>query len=93
MTIMFEDHGHRGRYVLRKDGHEAELSVSKMSDALWIVDHTGVPDALGGQGIGKILAEHAVSNARANGRILRASCPFFLAQAARHPEWAGVVKR
>ncbi|MGL4325774.1 MAG: GNAT family N-acetyltransferase [Beijerinckiaceae bacterium] len=93
MIVTFEDHGHRGRYILRKDGHEAELSVSKMSETLWIVDHTGVPDALGGQGIGKMLAERAVSDARASGRTLRATCPFFLAQAAKHPEWADVVKR
>lgn len=90
--ITFEDGGNRGRYVLQKEGAEAEMTVSKMSSHLWIVDHTGVPESLNGQGIGKKLALYVVEDARKAGRTLRATCPFFLAQAARHPEWSDVVK-
>lgn len=91
-TVTFEDQGNRGRYVITRNGHEAEMTVSKMSSTLWIVDHTGVPPELNGMGIGKLLAQYVVDDARANKRTLRATCPFFLGQAARHPEWQDVVK-
>lgn len=90
--ITFQDNGNRGRYVLRKGDAEAEMTVSKISSHLWIVDHTSVPEALNGQGVGKALALFAVEDARKADRTLRATCPFFLAQAARHPEWSDVVK-
>lgn len=90
--IIFEDQGKRARYVLKRDGAEAEVTVSKVSDQLWIVDHTGVPSQWSGQGVGKLLAQHVVEDARKAGRTLRATCPFFLAQAARHPDWRDAVK-
>ena len=92
ITIRFEDQGSKGRYVAKIDGHaeEAELTVSKMSDAKWIADHTGVPDSLRGTGVGKALVEHLVADSRAHGRKILPLCPFVRAQAARHPEWQDI---
>ncbi|MEM9500247.1 MAG: GNAT family N-acetyltransferase [Pseudomonadota bacterium] len=91
--ITLEDHGQKGRYVLRPEGasEEAELTYSRASDTLIIVDHTGVPDVFRGKGYGKLLAERVVADAREQGFKIVPLCPFFKAQADRHPDWADVI--
>lgn len=89
-TITKETGPTRGRYVLRLNGAEAELTYSVVSPTKIIADHTGVPGALRGTGLGKRLVEHLVADARANGFTVVALCPFVAAQARRHPEWADV---
>ena len=91
--ILFEDQGKKGRYVLRPEGasEEAELTISRASEALVIVDHTGVPDAFRGRGYGKLLAERVVADAREQGFRIVPLCRFFKAQAHRHPDWADVI--
>ncbi|MEL6689894.1 MAG: GNAT family N-acetyltransferase [Pseudomonadota bacterium] len=84
--------GTKGRYVFEKDGAEAEMTYSVVSDALRIVDHTGVPDAMRGTGAGKVLVEHLVADAREKGFKIVPLCPFVNAQRAKHPEWADVFK-
>lgn len=80
----------RGRYVLRQNGAEAELTFSVVSPTKIIADHTGVPAAMRGNGWGKRLVEHLVADARANGFTVVPLCPFVAAQARRHPEWSAV---
>lgn len=91
MDIRSAENGSHGRYSVTVDGHEAEMTYSRTSPKLIIVDHTGVPDALRGRGIGQALALHAVGQARAGGWKIMPLCPFFRAQAMRHPEWGDVV--
>lgn len=83
--------GTKGRYVLRENGAEAELTYSILSPERIIADHTGVPDALRGTGAGLRLVERLVADARAEGVKIVALCPFVKAQARRHPEWADVI--
>ncbi|WP_439651502.1 GNAT family N-acetyltransferase [Maritalea mediterranea] len=92
MEIVKEDGETRGRYVTVVDGHEAELTFSRYSKTGIIADHTGVPDALKGQGVGKALVEFLVADARENGFKIVPLCPFVKAQYSRHPEWADVFK-
>lgn len=91
MNILNQDSGSKGRYYTIVEGHEAEVTYSRASPQLIIVDHTGVPDALRGKGIGQGLAAHAVEAARADGWKIMPLCPFFRAQAMRHKEWQDVV--
>lgn len=91
MTITEEKTGSGGRYVATVDGHEAEMTYSRVSDKLIIIDHTGVPEALRGKGVGQELARHTVDAARAGGWKIIPLCPFFKAQAARHADWADVI--
>lgn len=92
ITITFEETETKGRYVARVAGVDdtAELTVTKTSPAMWIADHTGVPDSLRGTGVGKALVEHLVAEAQAAGRKILPLCPFVKSQAARHPEWRDV---
>ncbi|CAN7512754.1 GNAT family N-acetyltransferase [Rhizobium sp. LjRoot30] len=87
MDIRKEEQPSGGRYVASLEGHEGEMTFSRTSPQLIIVDHTGVPDALRGKGVGQALAQHAIDDARAGGWKIFPLCPFFKAQAARHPEW------
>jgi predicted GNAT family acetyltransferase len=91
-TITREDQPTRGRYVARVAGieAEAELTYSRAGPQLIIADHTGVPDAFRGQGIGRLLATRMVEDARAEGFKIFALCPFVNAERAKHPEWADV---
>ena len=81
-----------GRYVLRRDGAEAELTFSRLGETRWIADHTAVPEPMRGTGAGLALAERLVADARAAGVRIVALCPFVKAQARKHPEWADVVE-
>ncbi|MBU2484213.1 MAG: N-acetyltransferase [Alphaproteobacteria bacterium] len=91
MQISEENGPTGGRYIARLEGVEAEMTFSRASPQLVIIDHTGVPDSLRGKGVGQALALHAVEAARAGGWKIIPLCPFFKAQAQRHPEWRDVV--
>ena len=86
-TIIRQTDGSKTRYVLRQDGHEAELTYSTLSPAKVIADHTGVPDALRGTGAGLVLLERLVADARADGFQIVPLCPFVEAMRKRHPDW------
>ena len=91
MEIRNEEGTSGGRYVATVEGHDAEMTYSRTSPKLIIIDHTGVPDALRGKGVGQALALHAVEEARKGGWKIIPLCPFFKAQVARHPEWNDVI--
>lgn len=92
-TILHEPGDTKGRYVAHVEGQSevGELTYSRASDTLIIVDHTGVPDSLRGTGVGAALAAKVVEDARSSGFKIIPLCPFFKAQAARHPDWSDVV--
>ena len=90
--IVKEDGETRGRYVTTIDGHEAELTYSKMGDSGNVIaDHTGVPDELGGRGVGSALVRRLVEDAQANNFKIVPLCPFVKAQYRKHPEWSDVM--
>ena len=89
--IKREESESKGRYWLRIDGHEAEMTYSRAGEKMIIIDHTGVPDALSGRGIGVALVRRGVEDARAEGRKIVPLCPFAKAQIAKHPEWQDVL--
>jgi predicted GNAT family acetyltransferase len=92
-TIAREEGLSKGRYVVRLDGHEAEMTYSRTGERMIIIDHTGIPDALRGRGVGLALVRRGVEDARVEGRVVIPLCPFAKAQIARHSEWQDVLKR
>lgn len=92
MDIAKEVTGSKGRYVIRRDGEEAELTFSIASPVLVIADHTGVPDSFRGTGAGRALVERLVADARAEGFKVVPLCPFVNGLRRRHPEWADVFQ-
>lgn len=91
-AITLEETGSKGRYSYRVGDDEAEMTYSRAGAALLIIDHTGVPDAFRGQGVGAALVTRAVEDARAAGKKILPLCPFAAAQFRRHPEWADVLQ-
>jgi len=90
--ISLEDGGSKGRYVYRADGTEAEMTFTRAGEGLVIIDHTGVPDAFRGQGVGAALVTKAVADFRAAGKKVLPLCPFAAAQFRRHPEWTDLLQ-
>ncbi|MCO5064790.1 MAG: N-acetyltransferase [Rhizobiaceae bacterium] len=91
--IKLDETDTKGRYWLRgEDGSEAEMTFTKSGASTIIIDHTLVPDAFRGQGVGLKLVERGIADARAAGKKIIPLCPFAAAQFRRHPEWADVLK-
>lgn len=93
LPIEREEGASKGRYLLRLDGVEAELTYSRAGASTIIIDHTEVPAALRGRSVGQALVQRAVEDARAEGRSIMPLCPFARAQISRHPEWQDVLMR
>lgn len=88
--IVREVAGSKGRYVIRHEGAEAELTYSILSPQMVIADHTGVPDALRGSGAGRALVRRIVEDAREEGFRIVPLCPYVNAERQRNPEWSDV---
>jgi predicted GNAT family acetyltransferase len=80
-----------GRWTVVVDGHAAQMTFSRASAALIIIDHTEVPDALRGRSVGQALVLRAVEDARREGFRIIPLCPFARSQFERHPEWRDVL--
>jgi predicted GNAT family acetyltransferase len=93
LEIIREEHATGGRYAMAVDGHEAELTYSRASAHLIIVDHTDVPDALRGRKLGQMLVRRAVEDARAQGVKIIPLCPFTASEFRKHPDYQDVVSR
>jgi predicted GNAT family acetyltransferase len=95
LDIEFEETSSKGRYFIPGDDPEAdqaELTFSKLGDKTIIADHTSVPDRYRGQGIGLMLAERLIEDARASGVTIVPLCPFVRAMYEKHPEWSDVMQ-
>ncbi|MBB4185934.1 GNAT family N-acetyltransferase [Sinorhizobium terangae] len=92
MEIVDEEINSKGRYSATVEGYTGEMTYSRSSPTLIIIDHTLVPDELRGKGVGQALAKHAVEEARKGGWKIIPLCPFMRAQAMRHQEWQDVIQ-
>jgi predicted GNAT family acetyltransferase len=75
------------RFELTEDGHTAELVYRLEDDHLRLV-HTGVPEELGGRGIGGVLVRAALDRAEAEGLTIIPDCPFARGWLEKHPDEA-----
>jgi len=73
------------RFTITEDGHVAELVYRLDGDRI-VLTHTGVPDQLGGRGIGGKLVEQAVAKAKAEGLTIVPQCPFAKGWIEKHPD-------
>ena len=84
------DNAARHRFELEVDGHLAEL-VYRLDGQRLILVHTGVPDELGGRGLGGVLVRAAVDRAAAESLTIRPDCPFARSWLEKHPDEAGRI--
>jgi len=80
----------RQRFHLEVDGHEAELDYHLQGETL-VIDHTGVPEAIGGRGVAGRLVREAFDHARGRGWRVLPACSYARVWVSRHPEYADVL--
>ena len=78
------------RLVVRQGRAEAELIYRVEGNRLVLV-HTGVPDELGGHGIGSRLVRAALAKAQSDHLIVVPLCPFARHWLSEHPDEAAAV--
>jgi len=77
MDIQQQNNGSKGSFFIREnDVILAEMTYSMAGDALMIIDHTEVSDALRGKGAGLQLVNNAVEYAREKQLKIMPLCPF-----------------
>ncbi|MDX8351476.1 GNAT family N-acetyltransferase [Cognatiyoonia sp. IB215182] len=90
VTVHHEKGESKGRYFVTHAEGESELTYSVMSPTLVIADHTSVAAGQEGQGIGLLMLEQFIADARESGFKIMPLCPFVNAQRRKHPDWADV---
>ena len=80
-----------GRFVLRMDGHVAELVYERRGGVLDI-QHTFTPPPLRGREIAARLTEAAFAFARSEGLRVVPTCSYAAVWVERHPEFSDVVR-
>ncbi|TZF87697.1 GNAT family N-acetyltransferase [Cognatilysobacter lacus] len=78
------------RFTTRVDGTMAEVDY-RISDGVLEITHTGVPEAIGGRGIGGDLVRAAFEFARSEGLKVRPLCSYAEAWSRRHAEYADLL--
>jgi len=88
--VVVTDNQRDSRLEIHADGQLAELLYRTRAGRLILV-HTGVPEALGGRGLGGELVRAAIGKASADSMTLVPLCPFARSWLERHPEEAAKV--
>jgi predicted GNAT family acetyltransferase len=90
MSLQIHHDPASGRFSARLDGHEAELIYRREARRL-LIDHTGVPEAIGGRGVAGELVRAALDYARAGDLRVVPLCSYSAEYIRRHPGYADLV--
>jgi predicted GNAT family acetyltransferase len=94
MEILHEEaNGHGAFYVERGGARLGEMTYSRVSERLVIIEHTNVHDQLHGLGVARKLLESAVAWARGTATQIIATCPYARAQFEKDPSIRDVLAR
>ena len=92
MTV--EHHADRRRFESPTEHGTAYLSYERSADGKVLdLQHTVVPEAAQGQGVGEGLVKAALDHAREDGLRVIPTCAFVNAWMRRHPETAPLLAR
>lgn len=80
------------RFETTIDGITAYLSYQVGGDDTLIYDHTIVPSALGGRGIGSALTQFALDYAVEHGKKVVPTCSFVAHYINKHTQYQSVLK-
>ena len=90
-TIDHQRAGHRGAFVLLRDGEKLAEQTYTVAGSRVIIDHTDVDDRLRGTGAGAKLVAAAVEWARKENARLMPLCPFARSVFDKTPEYSDVL--
>ena len=88
--VIVTDNPDASRLEINADGEVAELSYRTRAGRLVLI-HTGVPESLGGRGLGGQLVLGAIRKALDEGLTIVPLCPFARGWLQRHPDDAARV--
>jgi len=92
IEVSHAEEDNRGAFFVAKQGVRlAEMTYSRASAELVIIDHTEVDDQLRGLGVGRRLLDTAVAWARKTQTKIIATCPYAKAQFERDPSIRDVL--
>jgi uncharacterized protein len=93
MTETSVQHRESGkRFTARTGSGIAYISYERPDEQTIDLQHTVVPEADRGRGVGHALVEAAMNHARENGLRVVPTCPFVKGWLEKHPEHAGALK-
>lgn len=75
------------RFVIEVDGQCAVLDYQQQ-DGRMVIIHTGVPEALRGQGLAAELTRAALDHVQTHGLKVTPACAYAASFLRRHPEYA-----
>ena len=78
------------RFETSVNGQIGYLNYQERGDTL-VYDHTIVPPALGGLGVGSALVKHALDYAQNHDKKVVPQCSFVSAYINKHPEYQNLV--
>ncbi len=78
------------RFETTIEGQTGYISYQDKGDTL-VYDHTIVPQALGGRGVGSALVKHALNYAREQDKKVVPQCSFVEAYINKHPEYQDLL--
>ena len=85
------DHDPAGqRFVLSLEGLQAGLDYRRDGNRM-VIEHTVVPEALGGRGLAGRLVQAAFDHARTQGWQVLPACSYARMWVGRHPDYADLL--
>ena len=90
--VRVEDNQAESQFETTIDGHRGVLTYTKQDGKLYLL-HTGVDDALEGQGVGSALVRFAAEHARREGLRIVPFCHFAQGWLKRHSEYDDLVAK
>ncbi|MBS2538234.1 N-acetyltransferase [Catenulispora sp. NF23] len=81
----------RGRYEARVNGALAGVLAYSVQDGVAVMPHTMVEPQFEGRGLGALMAETALDDARARGLKVAPRCWFVAAFIEKNPEYQDLV--
>jgi predicted GNAT family acetyltransferase len=88
----FRDNPSAHRFELETEQGTAIVTYRLAGDVITL-DHTEVPKAMEGRGVGSQLARGVFDDIRARGLKAKALCPFLRTWLERHPEYADLAAK
>jgi predicted GNAT family acetyltransferase len=79
------------RFETTVDGQLCVLEY-RIRGSTMFIDHTGVPQAVGGRGIAAALTQAALDDARADSMDVVPNCEYVAVWIRRHPAYADLVR-
>ncbi|MFO0683114.1 MAG: GNAT family N-acetyltransferase [Sandaracinus sp.] len=94
LNVQHEETDGRGAFFVERGGERlAEMTYSRTSPSLIIVDHTEVNAKLQGMGVARRLLDTLVAWARKTGTRVAATCPYARAQFEKDASIQDVYER